>query len=221
MVKRVIYLHTVMGVVPQFNELSRTLLPPGTEWWHIVDEMLAKVALAQGGLSPFLYRRVAEHAQAAREAGADVFQLTCSSISPCADAVNSLVDIPVLKIDAPMVEQAVDMARRIGIAATAYTALAPLAEQVRARASALGKQVEVNPVLCEGAYPAMLAGDMTTHNRVVSGYLQQMAQCNDVILLAQASMALIVNSMPADSLKVRVLTSPRMAVERLARALEM
>jgi Asp/Glu/hydantoin racemase len=215
MPKRVIYLHTVMSVAPQFDALSRELLPPGTVWWHTVDEMLAKVGFENGGLTPFLYRRVADHAQAAKEAGADVLQLTCSSISPCADPGRWLSSIPVLKIDEPMVRQAVDTATRIGIAATASTALGPLTQQVRAYARTSGKQVEIESLLCSDAYPHMLSGNLAEHDRIVRAHLEKMATRNDVILLAQASMARVVDSMPAESRRVPILTSPRAAIERL------
>ncbi len=215
MPKRVIYLDTVMSVAPQFDELSRALLPPGTEWWHIVDEMLAKVALARGGLTPFLYRRVADHALAAQQAGADILQLTCSTISPCVDAAQSLVDMPVLKIAVPMIEQALGMATRIGIAATAPTALGPVTDLLCSQARAAGKQVQVDPVLCEGAYAGLMSGDLASHDRIVRTTLMDMVRRNEVIVLAQASMARVVETMPPSAREVPILTSPRLAVEHL------
>jgi Asp/Glu/hydantoin racemase len=215
MPKRVIFLHTVMSVPPQFDALARELLPEGTVWWHVVDEMLAKIGFANGGLTPFLYRRVADHAQAAQEAGADALQLTCSSISPCADPGRWLASIPVLKVDEPMVKHAVEIATRIGVAATASTALGPLTEQVRACAAAAGKRVEVESLLCSEAYPHMLSGNTLEHDRIVRSHLENMATRNDVILLAQASMARVVDTMPPETRTVPILTSPRAAIERL------
>jgi Asp/Glu/hydantoin racemase len=215
MPKRVIFLNTVLGVPPQIDELARTLLPPGTVWWHVVDEILAKVGFLNNGLTPFLHQRVAEHARAAREAGADVLQLTCSSISPCADTARGATTIPILKIDEPMVRKAVDTAQRIGIAATASTAGGPLTSQVKAYADSIGKRVEVESVLCGEAYPHMLAGNMAEHDRIVGALLEQMAARNDVILLAQVSMARVVDSLPPATRRVPILTSPRLAMERL------
>ncbi len=123
--KRVVFLHTVMSVVPQFAELARELLPPDIESWHVADEILAKVVVSEGQPSPFIFRRVAEHARAAKEAGADLVQLTCSSISPCAGTAASQAGIPVLRVDEPMVEKAVALGSRIGVLATAPTALGP------------------------------------------------------------------------------------------------
>ncbi len=106
MAPRVVFLHTVTTLAGLFTNLSKELLPADLEVIHIADELLLKSVLAQGGLSPLIHRRVAEHAIAAEEAGAAAFQCTCSSISPCVDTVRPLVGIPVLKIDDPMVDEA-------------------------------------------------------------------------------------------------------------------
>jgi Asp/Glu/hydantoin racemase len=218
MSQRVVCLHTVLSVAAQFGELTREILPDSVQVWHTVDEILAKVAVAQGELSPFIYRRVAEHVRAAEEAGADVVQFTCSSISPCAEVAQALVKIPVLKVDDPMVDRALGMGQRVGVAATAATALAPVAALVRDRARALNQSVTVDAVLCEGAYAGLISGDLAAHDHIVAAILEEMIRRNDVILLAQASMARVaegIRPMPA----VPILTSPRLAVERLGQVL--
>ena len=67
MKQKLAFVHTVPSLVGLFNELSRELLPD-VEVFHIADEMLLKVVLAQGGLSPFIFQRVAEHVVAAERA---------------------------------------------------------------------------------------------------------------------------------------------------------
>lgn len=189
MPKKVAYIHTVSSLVGLFNELSRELLPPGTEVFHIADELLLKTVMAQGGLSPFIYQRVAENVVAAERAGVAVVQCTCSSISPCVEAVRPLAGIPVLKIDDPMVEKAISMGRRIGVAATAPTTLKPTTELVQAKAAVKKLEVKVDAALCEGAFAALSAGDTATHDRLVSQTLRELMTRNDVVILAQASMA--------------------------------
>jgi len=49
--------------------------------------------------------------------------------------------------------------------------------------------------------------------------LQDLSRRNDVILLAQASMARVADNLPKGALPCPVLTSPRLAVERAARVL--
>lgn len=213
------YIHTVPSLVPLFDELSKELLPEEAEVFHIADEVLLKVVISQGGLSPFIYRRVAEHVAAAEVAGASVVQLTCSSISPCVEVVRWLASVPVLKVDEPMVDEAIAMGRRIGIVATAATTLGPTADLVRTRATVAGKDVQIESVLCHGAYEALLAGEMGTHDRIVRDCLQGLLLRSDVVILAQASMARVVAGISAHEQKVPILTSPRSAVLRAARVL--
>ncbi len=214
MTKRVILLHTVAGLAGSFGDLAREILPAGVEVWHIVDEMLAKIAVAEGELTPFIYRRVADHAAAAEQAGAALLQFTCSSISPCADAVRPLVGIPVLKIDEAMVDRALAMGRRIAVAATAQTALRPVAALARERAREHGVQAEVESALCTGAYEALFSGRPEEHDRIVAETLTTLMARNDVILLAQASMARVVEALPEGERRIPILTSPRLGLER-------
>jgi Asp/Glu/hydantoin racemase len=218
MPRRLVFVHTV-PLMDLFNLLCRELLPPDAEVWHVADEILLRVVLAQGGLSPFIHERVVSHAVAAEQAGATVVQLTCSSISPCADTARSRVRIPVLKVDEPMVDRALEIGARIGVAATAPTTLRPTSDLIRARARALGKDVQVEAQLAEGAYQALFGGDPQRHDAIVRETLQDLSQRNDVILLAQASMARVADSLPKGALPCPVLTSPRLAVERAARVL--
>jgi Asp/Glu/hydantoin racemase len=216
---KVAYLHTVSSLIGLFNSLSKELLPAGTEIFHIADEMLLKTVMAQGGLSPFIYQRVAENVVAAERAGASIVQCTCSSISPCVEAARLLVGIPILKIDDAMIDKALSMGRCIGVAATAPTTLKPTTELVLSKANALRLDVKVDARLCEGAFAALSSGDTATHDRLVSQGLLELMSRNDVVILAQASMARVADALPAEEQKVRILSSPRLAIEVLAAAL--
>jgi Asp/Glu/hydantoin racemase len=204
----------VPGLVGAFNSLAQEILPPGVELLHTADELLLKAVLAQGGLSPFIYRRVSDHVVAAEQAGAGAVMFTCSSISPCADVARWLVGIPVLKIDEPMVDQAISLGSRIGVVATAPTALKPTTDLVRARAEKAGQQVEVEAVLCSDAYTAIMAGDVATHDQLVGEVIKELMARNQVIVLAQASMARVIETIPAAEQSAPILTSPRLALKR-------
>jgi hypothetical protein len=56
MSKRLAFLHTVSTLAGLFNTLAKEILPADIEIFHIADEALLKAVLAQGGLSPFIYR---------------------------------------------------------------------------------------------------------------------------------------------------------------------
>lgn len=217
--KKLVLIHTVTSLVESFRQLCAEIIPE-VEVMNIVDEILLKMVLAEGGLSPAIYRRVAQHVEAAEEASADLVMLTCSSVSPCADAARPFVGVPVLKVDEPMVDKAVELGMRIGVVATAPTTLTPTADLVKARAAAAGKDVEVISVLCNDAYDALFAGESETHDRIVREAIEELMTRSDVIVLAQASMARVAETIPGGRQAVPILSSPRLGVERVKEIME-
>ena len=70
--------------------------------------------------------------------------------------------------------------------------------------------------LCEGAFDALMSGKPELHDESVASALKELSQQVDVILLAQASMARVVNKLTDEDKKVPILTSPELAVQHLA-----
>jgi len=217
MEQKVTFVHTVNGLVDTFGSLCRELIPDA-KLSHVSDDSLIQAVLAAGGLTPAVHRRVCDHVVAAEQAGADVVQVTCSSVSPCVDVARHLVSVPVLKVDEPMVEMAVDRFQTIGVIATAPTTLRPTTELVHEKARSRERPLEIKSVLCEGAYDAFFAGDMATHDRIVCDRLSDLMKGVDVVLLAQVSMARVADTLD-EKVRVPILSSPRPAVERLASVL--
>jgi len=218
MKKKVFFIHTVSGLAESFNLLCQELIPQA-QLTHVSDESLIQGLLAAGELTAAVYRRVCEHVVWAEQAGADAIQLTCSSISPCADMARFLVSVPLLKIDEPMVEDAVTRYGRIGIVATNPTTLRPTTEMVKETSRIHNRAVEIESVLCEDAYAAFFSGDLVRHDRIVRDNIRSLVQKVDVLLLAQASMARIVETLDEKEIPVPILSSPRPAIQRLATVL--
>lgn len=214
MTQRVVFLHTVRSVAEQFDALAAALLPD-VQVYHIVDEMLAKIVLAEQRIPPFIHRRLVEHGRAAEELGAAAFQVTCSSISPAVPTVRALLTLPLFAVDDELVARAIALGPRLGIAATAPTALAPLVQALEQRAAAVGCPLAIRTAVCEGAYPLLLRGALAEHDGVIRDHLARLAPHSDVLIVAQASMARA-GEAAAVALGMPVLSSPRPAVERLA-----
>ena len=212
---KVCFIHSVSGLTGMISEMCAELMP-GVDLCHVSDETILQRILAAGGLTPAVYRRTCEHVVAAEQAGADVVQLTCSSISPCADVARHLVSVPVLKIDEPMMRAAVEGHERVGVIATNPGTLKPSTQLVRDIAAETGREVEVVSVLCEGAFPAWLAGDREKHDRIVRDHLLDLMDRVQVVCLAQVSMSRILGTLSEAEKTVPVLSSPRPAMERLA-----
>jgi len=213
------FLHTITGLEKTFNTLTDELIGKDIHRHHISDESLIRRILAHQGLSKDVRRRFIENVIAAEEAGADFVQVTCSSVTPVIPCAREQVDIPVFSIDAPMAEKAVGAYTKIGVMATNAGTLNPSSELIRRTAREMNKPVSLAPVLCEGAYEALLGGDPGTHDRIVLDYFLKLMTEVEVIVLAQASMARIIHTMDEDRIGIPVLTSPRLAMEFLAAAI--
>jgi Asp/Glu/hydantoin racemase len=204
--------HTSPTLAPLFNELTARLVPEARVL-HFVDESLIKNTIAAGRLERSTMRRVISLIGSAFDAGADVVLVTCSSIGSAVDMAARLYDQPVLRVDRPMAEKAVETGRRIGVAATLSTTLRPTADLVRAVAAERGKGIEIVEQLCKGAFEAVMAGDGATHDRIVGEGLINLRDV-DAIVLAQASMARVIDTLPDGALSAPVYSSPELGVAR-------
>ncbi|HEY3542753.1 MAG TPA: aspartate/glutamate racemase family protein [Gaiellaceae bacterium] len=212
------FVHTVLSLPPTFAALAEELVP-GAEVFHIADETLLGITRREGKLTPATRRRVLGYVESAADAGADVVVVTCSSIGPAVEASRGFVDVPVLRVDEPMADEAVRIGSRIGVVATLATTLEPTADLVVRRAREAGRDVEVVSQLCEGAFEALSAGDRDRHDKLVRDGLRRVIADTDVVVLAQASMARVVDTLPDDERTVPILASPRLAMERVKQLL--
>ncbi|ACT93364.1 aspartate/glutamate racemase family protein [Dyadobacter fermentans] len=208
-------IHTSATLVPIFQQLCNEHLP-GVNVFNIVDDSLIKDVIANGKLLPATARRVVDHVASAEEAGADRILVTCSSIGRAVEAAAALVSVPVLRVDQPMADMAVSKGRRIGVVATLPTTLEPTADLVQRRARIAGKEIVLTSRLCEGAFEALMGGNPALHDQMVAQALRELSAQVDVILLAQASMARVVDTLSEAERTVPILASPPEAVRYLA-----
>ena len=152
----------------------------------------------------------------AESAGANYILVTCSSMGRAVEASRLLCRAKVLRVDEPMADKAVGIGKRIGVVATLPSTLEPTVALIRSRAAAVSKPVEIVSLVVEGAFEAVISGDGAKHDLLVGEALRTLAKKVDVILLAQASMARVVESLSAADRPVPILSSPRLAIEHLA-----
>jgi len=207
-------IHTSPVLTPVFTALCKQHLPDVTIF-HMVDESLIRDTIAHQKLRKLTIRRLISMIESAEAAGATAVMVTCSSIGPAAALARKVFDIPVIRVDEAMAEKAVQTGRRIGVLATLRTTLEPTLALLAEKASSAGRSVELVEGLCAKAFDAVLSGDTETHDRIVSEALLEMSSKVDVIVLAQASMARVLQKMAAGSISVPVLASPELAVLRV------
>lgn len=212
-------IHTSPTLTPVFGALVAAAMPE-VAVFHMVDESLIKDTIKAGRLRGITIRRLLGLIESAEKAGADAVMVTCSSIGPGVSLAQKLFDTPVIRVDEAMAEKAVRMGRRIGVAATLKTTLEPTIALLREKAAEAGCEIEIVESLSHGAFDAVLAGDTKTHDRILSESLIRDMCGVDLVVLAQASMARVVNEMPSGAVEAPVLSSPELAVQRAKQRLE-
>lgn len=215
--QKLVFLHTSHVLIPLFTDLANRLLP-GVEIFHMSDDSLIKNTIRDGKLTENTSRRVAGMVDLARQGGADVVLVTCSSIGRATELAAESRDYPVLRIDVAMAEQAVlafapGKPGRLGVAATLSTTLEPTVELLKATAERLGRELEIVPGLAEGAFQAVLAGNTALHDELLLKVLRKLRVDVDVVVLAQASMARVAALLPPHE-GAPILSSPERAVQR-------
>ncbi|KJL29633.1 aspartate/glutamate racemase family protein [Microbacterium oxydans] len=207
---RIAFLHTGAVVIPPVTERARAVLPDATVVNYLDDRIVADLGDAE--LAASVADRLAHLAEAARDAGADVLMLTCSSISGYAAQTAARAGIPVLRIDEAMADQAVHIGARIAVIATLPTTLTPTVALLRERAALTGVEPIIVEEVVDGAFAAVSGGDRPLHDRLVASAIERLAAGADVVVLAQASMASAAERVRVD---VPVLTSIEPGIARL------
>jgi Asp/Glu/hydantoin racemase len=218
--RRICLIHTAPLMVQVFTPLCRDRLPD-VKVTQIVNESMIKDTIEAGRVRQPTIDALVTFAEASFKMGTELVMVTCSSIGPAVDLIQGQFQKPVLRVDEPMAEAAVAKGRKIGVAATLRTTLEPTSELLLRKAKEAGKDVELVECLCEGAFDAVIAGDAETHDALVSKAMINKLGHVDVIVLAQASMARVIDRLPPEAITAPVLSSPGLAMdyvrERLAR----
>lgn len=211
----VFLIHTSPTMIPVFKALTGELLP-GHQIVNMVDESLLCDIIRDGKCPPLTAKRLANHVLSADEAGADYIMVTCSSMGRAVEAASVLSRAPALRVDQPMAAKAVQLGARIGVVATLPSTLAPTVDLIRREAEKIGKEINLTDRVVDGAFAAVIGGDGATHDKLVGDALRELGQSVDVIVLAQASMARVVDALPDSDKPKPILSSPRLAIEHLA-----
>jgi Asp/Glu/hydantoin racemase len=213
MSKRLAIVHTSTALVETLTALAKETLP-GVGIINIVDDSLLPYAREQG-VDERLRRRMLNYYNGAIDAGADAILNACSSVGEAVDAARPFIPIPLLKIDEAMAEEAVRRGQRIAVLATVESTLKPTCRLLENIARDKGREVQLTPRLCEGALDLLLAGKTEEHDRALTTTALDSVPGQEVLVLAQASMARLAPSLQ-EKIPIPVLSSPGLALRRIA-----
>ena len=209
--------HTSFALVEVLGALVEELLPD-VRCINIIDDSLLADVMREGKVCTDVARRMCQYFLAAEEAKAGAVLNACSTVSETVDIARPLLRIPIIKVDEPMAELAVQTGERIGVVATVPTTIGPTCRLIERKAKELNKQAAISSSLLEGGFELLMAGQKEKHDKSLMQLIKEVAQQNDVVVLAQASMARLMPQLD-ENLRHKVLSSPRSGMEAVKQAL--
>ena len=212
--RKVAFIHTsppAIGPLMQFY----TDAAPELEITNLLDDGLLRFLAAKN--LPTALERLTDMIKTARRVyDAELAMVTCSSVSKeMVEQLDAEFDLPVLKIDYPMMHRAVRAGKRIGVAATFSPTLVPTCTLLSEAATEAGTEIEIIQEVSTDAYKALLAGDTSSHDALLLDVLKRLEEQRvSAIVLAQVSMARILPQIEG-RVSVPVLSSLNTSLEAI------
>lgn len=189
--RKVAVIHTTPVTYESINSRLKRLVSD-IEIMNIVDDSLLNDVKKAGGLTKEVIRRLMSYAFAAQDWGAELILNACSSVGEGVDVIRPLLNIPYLKIDEPMARIAVESGNRIAVYGTVPTTLEPSARLIKRTAAKLNRNSVVDTFLAKEAFEALtVEKNQEKHNRLLEELIRESGQDYDVLVLAQASMSVL------------------------------
>lgn len=164
---------------------------PDIQVYNIMDDSLLLDTRKYGGMTPTIASRMLNYAKAAENSGADGVIVTCTSVNHATKMIRPLLNIPVINIEEPVAEMAAASGKRIGVLGTIPTSPGAISWEIEESAARLGKEIEIVPVVVDGAFDVLQSGDRDKHDEMVCEALYKLAKEVDCVVFAQISMSLL------------------------------
>lgn len=214
--KKAAVIHTTPVTIPALKK--EILAACGqVEVINLLDDSMLPMINRAGEITPDVRFRLHTLMLLAQSAGADAVLCACSSIGGIFEEGRALLSVPALRIDEPMAESAA-MFHRIGVAATLQSTIRPTTELIARKAASLGREIVIDAKVIDNAGSLLADGKEAEYDSLVGSELKRLAQDNDIVVLAQASMARAVAGLGGEE-RQRFLTSPASGVAALAERL--
>ncbi len=208
-------IHATSNAVPPLNDAFKSLAPNVTIF-NFVDEYLQYYANQIKGIDDKVHRDFVNMAITAQEAKVDAIIVACTVLTPIVDIVKPFITVPIIAVDQPMLESAVNNYRKIGVVATNAPSGPATKAQLEKIAGKFGKEIEVDTEIDIQAMTELKAGNEEEHNRLNALAAEKLKQRGcEVIILAQITQASAESK--TKELGLPVLTSPKEAVKEVLR----
>ena len=187
MTHRIVLVHaTAVSLEP--SRIAFSAQWPEAQTVNLLDDSLSLDLQRAGGQTPQIVRRITTLARYGRDIGAGAILFTCSAFGEAIEQAKSAVDLPILKPNEAMFEEAVT-AGSAGLIATFEPSVPALEAEFHQMARRRGKTIPLTSVLVPEAMAALRSGDTAAHNRLLAAAAAKLSGC-DTVMLAQFSTSL-------------------------------
>ena len=131
-------------------------------------------------------------------ADVDAILITCSTMNRSYRAVSEAVDVPVVQIDMPMMEAAVNHGGKVLVIATLVTTVRSTQALLEETAQRLGKTITSTGVTVKEAWERLAVGDIQGHNALLTEAIREATARETLacVVLAQLSMSVFAIAYP-------------------------
>ena len=212
-------IHAAAITIPAVQRFITEVVPE-VEVVHWLDDTIQNTNFAcePGIIPPGNYAKFVQAALSQQEYGVDLILLVCSTFNRAVEYARPMLETPLLQIDRPMMDLAVQAGSRVGLLATVPTTVPSSERLLRFAAEEAGRTVEIKTRLCSEAFQVLKAGDPEKHNEMLLEEIDLLSDEVDSIILAQLSMTALEPRL--GETKVPVYNSGRTAFSRIRNILE-
>lgn len=211
--KKIGVIHTTQATVQSTTDLIKENIK-NVQVMNILDDTIL-VDMATENNIEYVRKRWIKYAEILKDMGAVAILSACSTVGPFVEEADKLIDIPVLRIDDAMAEEAVKKGNKITVIATFKPTLGPTTDLIRRK----GSNLSIKTILIDEAYRELSLGNIEKHNKLIVDTVRKEIENTDVIVLAQASMATALSDC-SDLNTNKILTSPLLGIKKLKNIVE-
>ena len=164
-----------LGIIHAAVFTSQTVQPyitqiiPEVTVMHVGDDTVQRDNLAApvGTIPKVNYFKFATFAHGLEEAGVDLILLVCSTFNRAVEYARPMINTPMLQIDRPMMDLAVQTGKKIGLLATLPSTVPSSERLLRLAAEESGKEIEIKTILNNEAFKILRSGNIDKHNEML------------------------------------------------------
>ena len=215
--KRIVLIHALpFSMAPAMQAFTENW--PEAELVNLLDDSLSVDRKRAQSSSADIIRRIVTLGDYADSIHADAILFTCSAFGEAIDRVKRRLDIPVLKPNEAMFEEALQAGGKIGMLTTFGPSVGSMEAEFKEQAAEHRSSARLTTILVEEAMDRLDKGDDAGHNALLQQAAARCFRDYDLIMLAQFSNAQAHDPV-AEVFKNKILTSPVSAVLRLKQVL--